>query len=215
MTSKDTSLHQLISLLINRAESQRIIVAIAGPPASGKTTFSQTLCDLINEQQNCSCAILPMDGYHFDDGYLKQQGWLPRKGAPHTFDVGGLDHMLARLRSNNEEQVAVPLFDRTLEVSRAGARMISSSTNIVLTEGNYLLLDEQPWQTLDRHFDITVMLKTSMQTLRQRLIERWVGFGYSNDEIEEKIDGNDLENAQTVLDRSREAAFILSTEHPL
>jgi pantothenate kinase len=72
----------------------------------------------------------------------------PRKGAPDTFDVGGLRHTLLRLKSGEEDHVAVPIFDRQLEIARAGARLIAKATRIIAVEGNYLLLRRAPWSDL-------------------------------------------------------------------
>ena len=181
------NLDKLASVLISRATSQRIIVAIAGPPGVGKTTITQKLSGLINKQRSGMCSILPMDGYHFDDIYLEHMAWRARKGAPHTFDVGGFAHMLSRLIANNEKQIAVPVFDRSIEIARAGARMIPQSVNIVLTEGNYLLLKQAPWDKLAVYFDTTVMLKASRITLEKRLQNRWIKHGLSSDEISSKL----------------------------
>jgi pantothenate kinase len=82
-----------------------------------------------------------MDGYHFDDAVLNERGMRARKGAPETFDVGGLGHMLRRLKLNDEDEVAVPVFDRAIEISRAAARLISKTVSTIIVEGNYLLLD--------------------------------------------------------------------------
>lgn len=86
-----------------------------------------------------------MDGYHYDDMLLDRLGRRARKGAPDTFDVGGYAHMLKRLRENAEEAVAVPVFDRDIEIARAGARLVPRSARIIVTEGNYLLLRDEPW----------------------------------------------------------------------
>ena len=91
---------------------ERRVVAIAGPPASGKSTLAAELVDALDATSPGSCALLQMDGFHYDDEVLAPRGWLARKGAPHTFDVGGYAATLGRLRANREESVAVPRFDR-------------------------------------------------------------------------------------------------------
>ena len=208
------NLDELASVLINQATSQRIIVAIAGPPGVGKTTMAQKLSELINKQHTGMCSILPMDGYHFDDIYLEQMAWRERKGASHTFDVGGLAHMLNRLEVNNEKQIAVPVFDRSIEIVRAGARMIPQSVSIVLAEGNYLLLKQAPWDKLAVYFDTTVMLKASLITLEKRLYNRWVEHGLSSDEIASKLNENDLPNVEMVVNMSTTADYFIQTDEP-
>ena len=207
-------INKLAAILIKQATSQRKIVAVAGPPGVGKTTTVENLCELVNCQYPGMCSILPMDGYHFDNIYLEEMAWLARKGAPHTFDVGGFAHMLSRLQVNKEKQIAVPVFDRSIEIARAGARMIPQSVNIVLTEGNYLLLRESPWVLLAVYFDTTVMLKASRNTIEQRLRDRWIKNGLSNDEISSKLNGNDMPNVETVITLSNNADYFIKTDEP-
>ncbi len=209
---KDTDLERLAELLIARFQTERGIVAIAGPPGVGKSTFSEALRDRINLAADGTCEILPMDGFHFDDIYLNANGWRARKGAPHTFDVGGLRSMLARLQANDEHGIAVPVFDRDIEITRAGARMISGSVRIVLVEGNYLLMTPPPWGGLRQYFDVTVMLQVPEALLRSRLLARWTGIGFSEDEAKEKASGNDLLNVREVIENSTAADFSVNTE---
>ena len=149
-----------------------------------------------------------MDGYHFDDMVLVPRGWRPRKGAPHTFDVAGFAHMLARLRRNREAEIAVPVFDRDLEIARAGARMIPASVRHLIVEGNYLLLAAPPWSSLHALFDTTVMIEVAEAELRARLIARWQGYGLSPDEVAWKLDGNDLPNGHVVMTESIAPEFV-------
>ncbi len=202
----------LAAVLIKQATSQRKIVAVAGPPGVGKTTIVGNLCELVNCQYPGMCSILPMDGYHYDDIYLEEMAWLACKGAPHTFDVGGFAHMLSRQKANKEKQIAVPVFDRSIEIARAGARMIPQSVNIVLTEGNYLLLRDAPWNSLAVYFDTTVMLKASRNTIEQRLRDRWVKYGLSSDKISSKLNENDLPNVETVITMSNKADYSIVTD---
>jgi hypothetical protein len=109
-------------------------------------------------------ALLPMDGYHYDDGVLIERGLRARKGAPETFDVLGLLHMLDRLKRNQEDEIAVPVFDRDLEISRAGARLIPRAVRALIVEGNYLLLDRKPWSCLRAMFDVTVAVDAPERT---------------------------------------------------
>lgn len=210
--SGESNLAHLTDILGTGLENTRTIVAIAGPPGVGKSTFSEALQDKINLGAPGSCEILPMDGYHFDDIYLNAMGWRARKGAPHTFDVGGLRSMLARLQANDEPEIAVPVFDRDIEIARAGARMIPASTRVVLVEGNYLLLAAAPWEGLAQYFDVTVMLHAPQDVLKSRLLARWTGMGYSADEAKEKAGSNDLLNVREVIENSIVADFTVDTE---
>ena len=187
----------------------RRIVAIAGAPGSGKSTLAKTLVERLN-RSHPAAALLPMDGFHLDDEVLVPRGWRPRKGAPHTFDVGGLLAVLDRLRRNDAPWVAVPRFDRELEIARAGAILIGREIRLVVAEGNYLLLDDAPWPDLATHFDLTVMLDVPEKVLADRLHRRWVRHGIEPDGIRAKLEENDLPNARLVRERSRVADWTVS-----
>ncbi len=211
-----TTLPQLDDLLTartanSRSGNARIIAAIAGPPGSGKSTVAEALAERLNARTPGIAAVLPMDGYHYDDLYLVPAGLRPRKGAPDTFDVAGFRHMLARLRANDEPQIAVPVFDRSIEIARAGARMIDASVQIIVTEGNYLLLNTAPWSSLQPLYDLTVLIDVPESTLRARLTERWQHYNLTPDQIAEKLDGNDLPNGRFVMATSIPPDYRLAT----
>jgi pantothenate kinase len=191
--------NDLVTRLVSLASQGRRLVAIAGAPGSGKSTFTGELCNRLNARSSGLAAAVQMDGFHYDDAVLRSQGTLSRKGAPFTFDVGGLRALLERLRVNQEAEIAVPVFDRELEVSRAGARLIPQAVPLILVEGNYLLLDEAPWRELRPLFDLTVALVVPMEELERRLIDRWIGLGFERGAAEERARSNDLENARRVL----------------
>jgi pantothenate kinase len=153
--------------------------------------------------------VLPMDGYHYDDLYLVPAGLRPRKGAPQTFDVGGLYHTLRRLRARDEAEVAVPVFDRTIEIARAGARLIPASVPVIVVEGNWLLLDRAPWDRLRPMFDVTVRVDVREPVLRTRLRARWEGLGLTEAEVIAKLEENDLPNGRLVRDASILPDFLL------
>ncbi len=202
-----TSIADLAVMVNDRqVDGRRTVIAIAGPPGAGKTTTADALVDALNDIAPGSAAGFGMDGYHFDDLVLDERGWRPRKGAPHTFDVAGFAHMLKRLRRNDEAEVAVPLFDRSIEIARAGARIIPGSVTHLVVEGNYLLLDHSPWDSLTPLFDLTVAIDVPEAELRRRLVERWKHL--SGTELDEKLEGNDLPNMRLVLTQSRRPDVI-------
>lgn len=201
---------ELADAIRSRAANRRLVVALAGAPGSGKSTLAEWLAARLNEDTPHSAAVLPMDGYHFDDRVLEARGLRARKGAPETFDVAGLRHMLARLKRNEEDEIAVPVFDRDLEIARAGARLIPRGVHILIVEGNYLLLDRAPWSGLRELFDVTAMIEVREEILRARLRERWVGYGLSPEQITAKLEDNDLPNGRLVRDFSVAADFVTS-----
>ena len=193
------------------AGAQRFVVAIAGPPGSGKSTLAQRLNVVLPEDAS---AVVPMDGFHFDDVVLDSRGLRPRKGAPETFDYAGFAALLKRIRAG-EPEVAVPVFDRSMELSRAGASIIGSGVKFVLVEGNYLLLDEEPWSALSGLFDFSIFVDVPRGELERRLLERWRGHGKSDEDARAWIASNDLPNIERVLARRRQADLVVGPSEQL
>jgi pantothenate kinase len=192
----------------------RIVIALAGPPGAGKSTVSETLVEALNSIMPGSAAVIPGDGFHYDDAVLRSLNLLDRKGSPDTFDVGGFRSLLLRLRANNEPTVAVPVFDRNLEISRAAGRLVSSDVKYLIVEGNYLLLNLAPWSSLRDCFDTTIMLQVDRKTLETRLLDRWRTFGFDESTSYEKVRCNDLPNAEFVISASSRADFTITDEEP-
>ena len=212
MPERYASLDQIVDIVTARGGPARTLTAIAGAPGSGKSTLAEDIARRLNAADPDTAAVFPMDGYHYDDMVLEARGWRPRKGAPHTFDVAGFGHMLARLRANTEPEIAVPVFDRSIEIARAGARIVPQTVRRLIVEGNYLLLDAAPWSALADHFDTTVFLDVPLSVLTARLRARWAGL--SGADLAEKMDGNDLPNARLVVGSSRPAEFVVRNLSP-
>ena len=193
------------------AGAQRFVVAIAGPPGSGKSTLAQRLNVVLPEDAS---AVVPMDGFHFDDVVLDSRGLRPRKGAPETFDYAGFAALLKRIRAG-EPEIAIPVFDRSMELSRAGASIIDSEVKFVLVEGNYLLLDEEPWSALSGLFDFSIFVDVPRGELERRLLERWRGHGKSDEDARAWIASNDLPNIERVLARRRRADLVIGPSEQL
>lgn len=198
-------------LLLDRGEARRF-VAICGAPGSGKSTITQALKQRINAVRPGFADSVAMDGYHFDDMVLNARGHRPRKGAPHTFDVGGFRAVLERLRLQDRTDVAVPVFDRSIEIARAGAHILAGSARIILAEGNYLLMYEPEWRDLGSLFDLTVMIEADEDELVARLTARWRDLHYDPAEITTKLEENDLPNMRLVLAHSRPADVVVRSD---
>lgn len=183
------------------------MVAIAGPPGAGKSTLAERLREVLPEN---SAAVVPMDGFHFDDIVLNQRGLRQRKGAPDTFDYPGFAAMLKRLRAG-EPDIAIPVFDRSIELSRAGAAIVGSDVKFILVEGNYLLLDEEPWTGLADLFDFSIFIDMPRDALESRLMSRWLGHGKSEEEARSWLASNDMPNVERVLGRRRKADIEIAT----
>lgn len=197
--------HAASTIFKRAGKAERFMVAIAGPPGSGKSTLAAALADLLPES---SSIVVPMDGFHFDDVILAARGWSSRKGAAHTFDVAGLEVMLRRIRSR-EPDVAIPIFDRNMELSRAAAAIVDTDKRFILVEGLYLLLDEEPWSRLAPLFDFSIFIDVPRAELERRLVQRWREHGRSDDDARNWIDTNDLPNVERVLGKRRVADLTM------
>lgn len=195
--------------IIDRAgDRNRFLVAIAGPPGAGKSTLADELSTAL-KMLGQSAEVLPVDGFHMDDGVLRAKGLLTRKGAPETFDVRGFLDIIRAVKTT-EGEVLVPVFDRSRELAVAAARIIDASTRFVLTEGNYLLLDRNPWSALEGEFDYSILISPPVATLEERLMDRWRGYGFSEEAARAKTEENDLKNGALIREHCRKADVILT-----
>ena len=181
----------------------RFITGLAGPPGAGKSTLAALLVAALG----AGARAVPMDGFHYDDAVLDARGMRSRKGAPETFDAAGFIHLVRRLRT--EEEVAIPIFDRSQELSRAAADVVTAQDRLLVVEGNYLLLDEPPWPNLAPLFDLTVWIDVPEAELDRRLVARWDHYGRDPAESRAWIDGNDMPNIRRVMRGSRAADVVI------
>ncbi|MDP5360320.1 MAG: sugar transporter, partial [Paracoccaceae bacterium] len=165
----------LAEYLLDRDES-RLLVAITGAPGCGKSTLAAELARRLNAQGRKSI-VVPMDGFHLDNGILETRGLKPRKGAPETFDAPGFLRLVRALKTG--EEVFAPVFDRSRDLAIAGAVAVPVAAKVVIVEGNYLMFDEAPWSELSDLWDVTARLDVPMPELRARLIHRWLALNYS------------------------------------
>ena len=199
-----TDLSNRINELANT--SHRIIIAVAGAPGSGKSTFVAEL-----EKTLSDVAVVPMDGFHLDNVILEERNFMSRKGSPDSFDAEGYCHLISRLK-HAEETVYAPIFDRKLDHSRAAAIEIPSDIKIVLTEGNYLLLEQKPWNKLGELFDLTIFLDVPEAVLRERLVNRWLAHGLSAEAALKRAESNDLPNAEVVIKLSKQPDVVINND---
>ena len=190
-------------IIENSEGRKRYIVAIAGPPGAGKSTFAQALLLLLKEK-SIQAKIISMDGFHLDNSILVDRNLLDRKGAPATFDTAGFIHLMNRL-SNFEDDVVIPEFDRNKDLSIAGSSIISTKDKVLIVEGNYLLIEEEPWTELKKTWDQTIFINPGMDTIEQRLLNRWLRHGLDAKDAKKRTLTNDLPNARYVLEKSSDS----------
>lgn len=175
----------------------RVIVGLTGPPAAGKSTAAELLANGCRTR-GLRTVVVPMDGFHLAQAVLDERGWASVKGAPHTFDAGGYAALLARIRRDRDGTVWAPAFDRTLEEPVAGSIEVAPEVEVVLTEGNYLLLPTAPWSELPPLLDAVWYVDTPDPLRRDRLIERHRRYGRSLAEASDRALGSDERNAELV-----------------
>lgn len=197
-----SELDELIKVIKELPASQRKIIAVAGAPASGKSTIAEAIRDKMNDIKPDCANILPMDGFHYDDTLLKARGIHSLKGAPHTFDVLGFAHMLKRLVARDEDEVVTPVFDRSIEIARAGANPIYKDVEYIIVEGNYVLVEQTPWSELKPYFDLSVFVSVPVPILEQRLRQRWIDHGLDEAGIKRKLEVVDLPNGEYIRTNS-------------
>ncbi len=177
----------------------RAVLGIAGSPGTGKTTLVECLLSRIDERMGPGWAAhVPMDGFHLADRQLRRLGALDRKGAPETFDPAGYAHLLERVRAQIDTPVYVPGFDRDLEQPLAAALVVLPGVRLVVTEGNYLLLDRPEWRRARQAMDQVWFVTADERTRIDRLTARHVEFGKSPDAARAWVTGVDEPNAELV-----------------
>ena len=179
------------------------LLGITGAPGAGKSTLSRAL----------GLAVVPMDGFHYADVELVRRGLLDRKGAPETFDAEGYAALLRRVRAG-ERDVVAPMFERDLEQPLAGAIPVPA-TGTVVTEGNYLLLDEPRWRAVREQIEVVWHVHLDEAVRVERLVARHVEFGKSPDDARAWVARVDAANADLVEAARDRADRIVDLTTPL
>jgi pantothenate kinase len=181
------------------------MVGIAGPPGAGKSRLARTLAAELGPH-----VLVPMDGFHFNNARLEALGLRGRKGAPETFDSDGYVTLLRRLREPGERTVWAPEFHREIEDAIAAAIPVGPQVRLVITEGNYLLLDG-PWQPVRELLDQVWFVEVPEQLRQQRLAARHERYGRTEAWAWERTLGSDECNARTVLATRERADLVLTS----
>ncbi|MGW4325351.1 nucleoside/nucleotide kinase family protein [Nocardia sp. NPDC004573] len=206
-------LSRLVRRVRARAARGRFLLGIAGPPGAGKSTLSVALRDAINAEAGGVIAeIAPMDGYHLSNEVLRATESLARKGEPDTFDVDGYVAALLRLRTTPVgEPVPWPTFDRSVDAPVPGG-VVFDRHSIVLTEGNYLLLDDigtRRWSVVRTLLDECWYLEAARETIEDRLLDRHLRGGRTPTAARDKVHRSDLPNADLVATTKERADLVL------
>jgi pantothenate kinase len=175
------------------ATGRRCVLGIVGAPGSGKSTIAQAIKAQCGEQVQ----VLPMDGFHLANSELERLGRRSRKGAPDTFDAAGYVSLLGRIKHQQagDDLIYAPEFRRELEEGIAGAIAVPAATPLIVTEGNYLLLDDAPWNQVRQVLDEVWYVDVSDDLRRARLVARHMRFGRSEQEAWDWVVHTDEPNA--------------------
>jgi pantothenate kinase len=180
-------------------DRSRAILGIAGSPGAGKSTLVDGLVARIGAAKGADwVAHVPMDGFHLADAQLDRIGARGRMGAPDTFDAAGYAQLLERVKREVDDPVYVPGFDRTLEQPLAAALVVLPSARLVVTEGNYLLLDHPHWARARRAMDAVWFVASDERERIERLVARHVEFGKTPEEARAWVATTDQRNSELV-----------------
>ena len=142
--------------------------------------------------------VVPMDGFHLTTERLHQLGAVERRGAPDTFDADGYVELLRRLRASGGT-VRAPDFDRSIEEPVPDAIAVAPDVPLVITEGNYLLLDDPPWRDLRGGLDALGFVAGPEPRRVERLVARFRSFGWDEERARNRVlTGSDAANARIV-----------------
>ena len=193
-------------------DRRRVLLGIAGAPGAGKSTLADALVAAVAAREGAGwVAHVPMDGFHLADAQLDRLGARDRKGAPDTFDADGYARLLGRVVAEADSWVYAPGFDRTLEQPLAAALVVPPSARLVVTEGNYLLLPEAPWERARARLAEVWFVTGDDEVRRTRLVERHVAFGKTQEAAEAWVESSDDGNAALVAaDADRADRFVVN-----
>lgn len=189
------------------ADGKRKLLGLVGPPGAGKSTLAQAIVDELGARAQ----VVPMDGFHLAQIELERLGRASRKGAPDTFDAAGYIALLQRLRSRTKEGgiVYAPAFRREIEEPVAGAIAVHPQTQLIVTEGNYLLLNEAPWSAVAPLLDACWYVDVDDALRRQRLVRRHEAFGRSPQAARDWEAATDQPNALRIAAGRHRADLIV------
>ena len=198
-----TKTHELLS-----NAGSRVILGIAGKPGAGKSQLSSYLVENLPSDV---VALVPMDGFHLSNEELIELGRRDRKGAPDTFDVDGYVKLLQEIRTSTSE-IRFPIFHREIEASIADEGLISASTKLIITEGNYLLHDQGGWESVAPLLHHRWYIGVDDSIRLERLVARHHQYGKDLEAAHQWAHGSDENNAKVVEASKSRADLIVINE---
>lgn len=193
------------------AAGPRQLLGIAGAPGAGKSTLAERIVAEVGP----TARLVPMDGFHLAQAELRRRGRADRKGAVDTFDAYGYSALLRRLHRLEPTTVYAPAFRRDIEEPVAGSIEVPPRVTLVVTEGNYLLLPDDPWDEVRSLLHEAWFLDLDPELRRHRLTARHVAYGRSPEEARRWAYGSDEANAALVAGTAHRADLVVRLTDPL
>jgi len=180
---------------LTRDRNERVIIGLIGKPGAGKSSLSKYLLKHLPKE---TTALVPMDGYHLSNAQLKTLGPPDRKGAPDTFDVNGYVELLKRIKTSMDDEIYFPIFHREIEESIAAEGVVHPYTTLVLTEGNYLLVESDGWAGVADSLTESWFVDVDNDKRMARLVARHIKYGKSPEAAHAWANGTDQRNAELI-----------------
>jgi len=187
------------------SSQKRVLIGIVGKPGAGKSTLTS---HLITNLPESTAVLIPMDGYHLSNQQLSKLGISDRKGAFDTFDSHGYVKLLKRVNEEPGTDIYFPVFYRDIEESYAADGVVPASTKLVITEGNYLLLNNGGWEGVRGELDEVWYIDVDDNLRMDRLTKRHQSYGKNYDDAFAWASGTDERNAELVA-KTREKADVI------
>lgn len=209
MTAPEMTVDQAIERALELAgRDGRTALGIAGAPGAGKSTLARRIVGAVDAALGDGTAVqVPMDGFHLSNAALDALGRHDRKGAIDTFDGEGYVALVRRLAAAGDGVVWAPDFDRRVDEPVAGSIAVPTRTKLVVSEGNYLLDDTDPWVALGDLFTETWFCAVDDGVRLDRLVGRHMRHGRDHEAARSwavEVDGvNAARVAPTVIRASR------------
>lgn len=219
----DEVFHPLLDKFIElrKEKGERVLIYLVAPPGAGKTTLSLLLEKVFEKKQNpFTFQVLPMDGFHHTNEYLSRHFRMVDghrsplkdfKGIPDTFDLEGLKQSVQALKL--EKEIEWPIYSRALH--DVADETLAVEADILLIEGNYLLLNQTGWKDLWAYADYTIKMSAPIDLLKTRIIERKLQGGHSKANAAAHYNRVDLPNHHFIIEQSMKAdlELVLNEQH--